>query len=232
MNLLWVDFTEPTKDADNAEDLARSSAPRDAEDARRGAASGHPPEYGQTGVSQPPQYGFQGRARELYELERQFRRHRGIVLHAMGGMGKTTLATEAALWWTRSGLFRDGACFLSFEQFASADRVVQVLGTTARGQVRSASPPRATPRAIEFFQQRDVLMVWDNYESVLPQFNDGDATAHGSPLHRRGTRRTGRSLPRSHHRPRARLPARHLPAGRDRLAEYTTNGTARPGPAR
>src|SRR5262249_31701818 len=35
-------------------------------------------------------------------------------------------------------------------------------------------------RAIEFFQQRDVLMVWDNYESVLPQYNDG-AAAHGSP---------------------------------------------------
>ena len=26
-------------------------------------------------------------------------------------------------------------------------------------------------RAIEFFQERDVLMVWDNYESALPQFS-------------------------------------------------------------
>ncbi len=125
--------------------------------------------------------GFQGRARELYELERRFRTHRGIVLHAMGGMGKTALATEAAHWWTRSGLFRDGACFLSFEQFASADRVVQVLGTYLAGpkfdQLPAAEQRR---RAIELFQQKDVLLVWDNFESALPQFNDGAAT-HGSP---------------------------------------------------
>ena len=119
-----------------------------------------------------PQYGFQGRARELYELERLFRRYRGIVLHAMGGMGKTALATEAAQWWTRSGLFRDGACFVSFEQFASAERVIAVLGEYCEGpkfHQRPAAEQRR--RAIEFFQQRDVLMVWDNFESALPQFS-------------------------------------------------------------
>ncbi len=99
----------------------------------------------------------------------------------MGGMGKTTLATEAAHWWTRSGLFRDGACFLSFEQFASADRVISVLGEYCEGpkfHQRPATEQRR--RAIEFFQERAVLMVWDNYESVLPQFNVGTAQT-GSP---------------------------------------------------
>jgi tetratricopeptide (TPR) repeat protein len=129
----------------------------------------------------PPQFGFRGRARELHELERQFRTQRGIVLHAMGGMGKTALATEAAHWWTRSGLFRDGACFRSFEQFASADRVVQVLGTYLDGPSFEQLPAiEQRRRAIELFQQNDVLMVWDNFESALPQFNDG-AAAHGSP---------------------------------------------------
>jgi len=129
----------------------------------------------------PPQFGFQGRAHELHELERRFRTRRGIVLHAMGGMGKTALATEAAQWWTRSGLFRDGACFLSFEQFASADRAVQVLGTYLAGQNFEQLPAVEQRRqAIELFQQKEVLMVWDNFESALPQFNDG-AAAHGSP---------------------------------------------------
>jgi tetratricopeptide (TPR) repeat protein len=129
----------------------------------------------------PPQYGFRGRARELHELERQLRFSRGTVLHAMGGMGKTALATEAAYWWTRSGLFRDGACFLSFEQFASVDRAVQVLGTYLAGLKFDQLPAvEQRRRAIELFREKEVLMVWDNYESVLPQFNDG-AAAHGSP---------------------------------------------------
>ncbi len=181
-DVLWIDFIDILKDANNAELLARQIRSADAEDARRRRGYRSPPEYGQTGCfPRPPQYGFQGRAWELYELERQFRRHRGIVLHAMGGMGKTTLATEAALWWTRSGLFRDGACFLSFEQFASADRVVQVLGNYCEGPKFDQRPAvEQRRRAIEFFQKRDVLMVWDNYESVLPQYNDG-AAAHGSP---------------------------------------------------
>src|SRR6185295_8587972 len=98
-----------------------------------------------------------------------------------GGMGKTALATEAAHWWTRSGLFRDGACFLSFEQFANADRVVQVLGTFMSGPKFDQLPAvEQRRRAIELFQKNAVLMVWDNFESALPQFNDG-AADHGNP---------------------------------------------------
>lgn len=180
--LHWVDFTDPAKDVENASLLAGLIRSTDAEDARRRRGFRPPPERGEPGAfPRPPQYGFQGRARELYELERRFRRHRGIVLHAMGGMGKTSLATEAADWWTRSGLFRDGACFLSFELFTSADRVVQVFGEYCEGPKFNQRPAaEQRRRALEFFREREVLIVWDNYESVLPQFNDG-AAAHGSP---------------------------------------------------
>src|SRR4051812_11532562 len=181
-DLLWVDFTDPAQDADSAALLARLIRTADAEDARRRRGFRNPATREESGpFPPPPQYGFQGRARELYELERQLRAQRGIVLHAMGGMGKTALAAEAARWWTRSGLFRDGACFLSFEQFASADRVVQVLGTYVEGLRFDQLPAvEQRRRAIEIFQQKEVLMVWDNFESALPQFNDG-ASAHGSP---------------------------------------------------
>jgi tetratricopeptide (TPR) repeat protein len=175
--LLWVDFTDPAQDADAAAYLARLIRSADAEDARRRRGFRHPAQRDESGpFPPPPQYGFQGRARELYDLERQFRSQRGIVLHAMGGMGKTALATEAAHWWTRSGLFRDGACFLSFEQFAGADRVVQVLGTYLAGPKFEQLPAvEQRRRAIELFQQNAVLLVWDNFESALPQFNDGAA---------------------------------------------------------
>lgn len=130
----------------------------------------------------PPQFGFRGGARELHILERRFRACRGLVLHAMGGMGKTALATEAAHWWTRSGLFREGACFLSLEHFTSADRVVRVLGTYLAGPLFGQLPAaQQRRRVIELFQKQAVLMVWDNFESVLPQFNDGAAPPHGIP---------------------------------------------------
>src|SRR5436305_1440460 len=180
--LLWVDFTDPARDADSTAYIARLLRSADAEDARRRRGFRHPAGPGEPGPFPPsPQYGFQGRARELYELERLFRSQRGIVLHAMGGMGKTALATEAAQWWTRSGLFRDGACFLSFEQFMSADRAVQTLGTYLAGPKFEQLPAvEQRRRAIEIFQQKEVLMVWDNFESALPQLNDG-AAAQGSP---------------------------------------------------
>ncbi|HEY2738326.1 MAG TPA: tetratricopeptide repeat protein, partial [Thermoanaerobaculia bacterium] len=158
------------------EALVPAGANAGAEDARlrgfRGSATREEP----GSFPPPPQFGFRGRARELHELERLFRLRRGIVLHAMGGMGKTALATEAAHWWTRSGLFRDGACFLSFEQFASADRAVQVLGTYLDGPKFDQLPAvEQRRRAIEIFLQKDLLMVWDNFESALPQFNDSTA---------------------------------------------------------
>ncbi len=148
-------------------------------------------------------------------------RRRGIVLHAMGGMGKTALAAEAAHWWTRSGLFRDGACFLSFEQFASAERVVQVLGAYLEGPNFDQLPAsEQRRRAIELFREKAVLMVWDNFESTLPQFNE-DSRRPRQPLHRRRAPPPLRIVPRSHHRQGPGAPARHLPSGRQGASRRT-----------
>ncbi len=171
-DLLWIDLLDPAEDTNALTRLASLIRSLDAADARESRGFSPPPEHGQPGAfPRAPQYGFQGRARELYELERAFRRNRGIVLHAMGGMGKTTLASEAAQWWTRSGLFRDGACFVSFERAIDARRVIAILGEYCEGpkfHQRPESDQRR--RAIEFMRDKEVLMVWDNYESVLPAF--------------------------------------------------------------
>lgn len=172
--LLWVDFTDPAQDDANARQLAWLVRSTDGEDARRRRGFRSPATHKDEVGAFPfaPLYGFQGRALELHQLERQFRAHRGIVLHAMAGMGKTALATEAADWWTRSGLFGDGACFLSFETSASAERAIQVLGTYLEGAGFESLPAAEQHRrAIELFDQKDVLVIWDNFESVLPQFN-------------------------------------------------------------
>ena len=182
-DLLWVDFTDPSKEAEAARTLAQLIRSTDAEDARRRRGFRAPPtSQDEVGAFPPsPRYGFQGRARELHELEALFRTHRAILLHAMGGMGKTTLATEAAHWWARTGLFPDGSCFVSFEQFSSADRVVQVLGEYLEGPNFNSLPAAEQHRrAVELFQQKRVLLVWDNFESVLPQFQPGVAASRQS----------------------------------------------------
>jgi hypothetical protein len=145
---------------------------------RRGAASGE--EAG--AFPGKPMYGFFGRAAELHAVERRFLKHRAVVLHAMGGMGKTTLAREGAAWWTKpTGMFPDGACFVSFEQAGGARRAVQVIGAYFEGADFERRPEEEQRRvARELFLTKRVLVVWDNFESVLPAFQGGEgATLYG-----------------------------------------------------
>ena len=106
------------------------------------------------------------------------------MIHAMGGMSRTSLAAEAAHWWTRSsGLFRDGALLRSTsEQYSSADRVITVLGEYCEGPRFHQQPRHRTAPAepSSSSSERAVLMVWDNYESVLPQFNIA-SSHHATP---------------------------------------------------
>jgi tetratricopeptide (TPR) repeat protein len=123
-----------------------------------------------------PKYGFFGRAEGLARLERRLLRERAVVLHAMGGMGKTSLACEAARWLTTTGQFPDGAVFVSFEQPGGARRAVTVLGAYFEGvgfEKHDEEEQRRRARAL--FQEKKVLVVWDNFESALPAFQAGEA---------------------------------------------------------
>lgn len=126
------------------------------------------------GFPPAPMYRFHGRAMELLELERIFRRHSAVVVAGMGGMGKTALAREAAGWWLRTQRF-ESAVFCSFEQKAGAERVVQLLGQALEGDdFSSRSGEDQWRTAVELFHRRKVLLVWDNFESTLPAFQAGD----------------------------------------------------------
>ncbi len=175
----WYDFRDPGRDLERLAELAEAIGSRAVAAEQVASARRQPPERGETGAfPRPPLYRFHGRAAELYALERELRRHRAVLLHAMGGMGKTALAREAAYWWTRTGLFPDGACFLSFEQPVTAERIALVLGTCLEGHAFEALPAaEQLERASQLFDARRVLMVWDNFESVLPAFQDDGGAA-------------------------------------------------------
>jgi len=167
--LRWYDWRDPAQEPTLLAELAATLGGELAVmGARRAPARGDdvgafPP---------PPRYRFIGRARELHQLERALARHRAVLISGMGGMGKTALSREAAFWWTRSGLFPDGACFLSFERGAEAEAAVQTLGTYLLGDDFQRLPEaEQRAEAARLFQEKRVLMVWDNFESTLPQFS-------------------------------------------------------------
>jgi tetratricopeptide (TPR) repeat protein/uncharacterized protein YoaH (UPF0181 family) len=135
------------------------------------------------GFPPSPMYHFHGRASELLALERAFRSDVAILLCGMGGMGKTALARDAAAWWLRTRRF-ELAVFHSFEQKAGADRVIQILGEALEGNRFTARPAdEQWPVAIEIFKRCRVLLVWDNFESTLEEFQRGE---DGDPSFRFG----------------------------------------------
>jgi tetratricopeptide (TPR) repeat protein/CHAT domain-containing protein len=128
-----------------------------------------------------PLYGFTGRARELHQIERWLWRGCAVVIHGFGGMGKTTLAREAAEWLMRTGMY-DQTCFVSFEHGGETGSLLSALGhrlgvdfdsrdtaaalAALRPVLRPRQKPGAVPRAVA--TGSSVLIIADNLESLLP----------------------------------------------------------------
>ena len=149
----------------------------------------------------------------------------------MGGMGKTALAREAAFWWLHTRRFEQ-AVFCSFEQQAGAERVIQLLGQALEGDEFSAhSTEEQWNRAVAGFRQQRVLLVWDNFESTLPQFQEGEDP--DSPLVFSSAERTRllglyRELTEGNPRGRLLVTCRPEETGLPGIKEVPLEGLARP----
>ncbi|MFZ5910331.1 MAG: tetratricopeptide repeat protein, partial [Chloroflexota bacterium] len=118
----------------------------------------------------PPLHGFHGRARELLDLERAFATRNIVVLHGFGGQGKTALATQAAEWFTRTHLF-DRAAFVSFENGVGLDFVLNELGEALVEENFQIHQGDKTEAIAESLREKPALVVFDNFESILPNGN-------------------------------------------------------------
>ncbi len=151
--------------------LALQATPGAAKPRRRKKAGGQAPHL--SDLPQPPRYGFGGRARELLWIERQLLRGRLIALQGFGGVGKTALATEAATWLTRTGMYA-GALFVSFEHGGDAALLLAELGRhldVNDGDYRPDDPTAALAKLRPALRKQPTLLIADNLESILPGGN-------------------------------------------------------------
>ena len=125
---------------------------------------------------------FFGRDAEFQELEKALRLRRVVVLHGVGGTGKTELAKGFARWLRDSGGLDDPSLvfFHSFEPGIASfglDGVVSSVGLRRFGPdfARLAAEERRHA-VLGALRQARMLLVWDNFESVHSMPDPAQAT--------------------------------------------------------
>jgi len=112
---------------------------------------------------------FIGRDRDILRLERAVQRQpqAGILIHAMSGEGKTTLAKGFLRWLEDTNGLGGGALWFSFENIHSADYVIDTLAEELLGLWALALPQEEKFSAVvKKLNAHRFFLVWDNFESA------------------------------------------------------------------
>jgi predicted ATPase/class 3 adenylate cyclase len=107
---------------------------------------------------------FVGRQGELATLEGLLASNRLLTLVGPGGTGKTSLATELARR-IETG-YRDGAWFVPLESVRDPDLVATTIASRLRLVGEAAGD--GVDRLVGHLADREILLVLDNFEQVLP----------------------------------------------------------------
>jgi predicted ATPase/class 3 adenylate cyclase len=107
---------------------------------------------------------FVGRETELATLERLLDDASLLTLTGPGGTGKTRLAIELAR--RREGMFRDGAWLVRLDSIDDPELVPAAIATTLELIESRDQSPGA--QVVAFLADREILLVLDNFEQVLP----------------------------------------------------------------
>lgn len=128
-------------------------------------------------IKNSPAHGFYGRSRELLALERRLLTTSYAVITGSSGIGKTTLALEAARWLVISRRF-NRAVLVSLEDYpnprAVLDRIGQQLINNWHDHAATMTDPQAQQRIESALNEQPTLMIIDKvamYLTQLPQKN-------------------------------------------------------------
>jgi hypothetical protein len=113
-------------------------------------------------------YGFIGRDGPLLQLERALRRApAGILIHGLGGVGKTTLSRGLLQWLAATGGLGQGCFWFTFQDIRSAEFVFnQMVGALFGTNALAAGLDEKIQALTAAFREHRFLIVWDNFEVV------------------------------------------------------------------
>jgi tetratricopeptide (TPR) repeat protein len=134
----------------------------------KGAVEAEAPAVPVEAREQESPYGFVGRDRALLELERAMRLPRaGILIHGLGGIGKTTLVRGFLDWLARTGGIGRGAFWFQFDKISSGEYVLNRLGEPLLGTAfATLSTPEKLEKLGRELSAKPFVVVWDNFEVV------------------------------------------------------------------
>lgn len=127
-----------------------------------------PPELRFLNADMPSSSLLIGRDAMLLELERAMRSEASaILIHGLGGIGKTTLVRGFAKWLAQTGGLDGDVLWVDFRNARSAESIINEM---FRAIVTTRSPPPSVTAAAEILRaalaDAAALVVWDNFESV------------------------------------------------------------------
>ena len=113
-------------------------------------------------------HGLIGRDSAVLALERASRRApAGLLVHGLGGVGKTTLARGYIEWLARTQGLPQQIVWMSFADVRSFAYVLNRLVDAVFGTDAMAAPDeQKQPALVKALRDRALLIVWDNFESA------------------------------------------------------------------
>ena len=138
-----------------------------AKKAKKVKADGGPELPGEARDTENP-YGFIGRDGAILALERAMRRPpAGLLIHGLGGVGKTTLARGLLQWLRATNGLGYGCFWFTFQDIRAAEFVFNRMGEALSGpQFITAEMDQKLDALAEAFKKTPFLIVWDNFEVV------------------------------------------------------------------